>query len=180
MHSPPRPVAKYPLTRIAGPYGHPFHPIAVIIPIGAWVSSVVFDLIAITQSSPAPFVMGARILILIGLIVAVVAAVLGFLDWLTIPRGTPARATGTTHMILNLIAMGIFLASLLLRGDIFSGSGSGSGSSSEGVSTLAVILSIGGLAILSISGWLGGKLAHTFGVRVADEQTQREGLEPLP
>lgn len=172
MHSPPRPAAKYPLTRIAGPYGHPFHPIAVIIPIGAWVSSVVFDLIAITQSSPAPFVMGARILILIGLVGAVVAAVLGFLDWLTIPRGTPARATGTTHMILNLIAMGIFLASLLLRGGIFS--------EDEGVSVFAVILSIGGLAILSLSGWLGGKLAHTFGVRVADEQTQREGLEPLP
>ena len=176
MHSPPRPIAKYPLTRIAGPYGHPFHPIAVIIPIGAWVSSVVFDLIAITQSSPAPFVMGARILIIIGLIGAVVAAVLGFLDWLTIPRGTPARATGTTHMTLNMIVMGIFLASLLLRGDIFSDSGS----YGEGVSTLAIILSIGGLAILSLSGWLGGKLAHTFGVRVADEQTQREGLEPLP
>lgn len=172
MHSPPRPAAKYPLTRIAGPYGHPFHPIAVIIPIGAWVSSVVFDFIAITQSSPAPFVMGARILIVIGLIGAVVAGVLGFLDWLTIPRGTPARATGTTHMILNLIAMGIFLASLLLRGGIFS--------DSEGVSTFAVILSVSGLVILSLSGWLGGKLAHTFGVRVADEQTQREGLEPLP
>lgn len=172
MHSPPHPAAKYPLTRIAGPYGHPFHPIAVIIPIGAWVSSVVFDLIAITQSSPGPFVLGARILIVIGLIGAVVAALLGFLDWLTIPRGTPARATGTTHMILNLIAMGIFLASLLLRGDLFS--------DSENVSTFAVILSLGGLAILSLSGWLGGKLAHTFGVRVADERTQREGLEPLP
>lgn len=168
MHSPPRPAAKYPLTRLAGPYGHPFHPIAVIIPIGAWVSSVVFDLIAIMQSQPEPFVMGARILIIIGLLGAVVAAVLGFLDWLTIPRRTAARATGTTHMIANLIVMGIFLASLLLR------------EGGEEVSTFAVILSIGGLAILGISGWLGGKLAHTYGVRVASEWTQREGLEPLP
>ena len=166
MHSPPRPAAKYPLTRVAGPYGHPFHPIAVIIPIGAWVSSVVFDLIA--QSQPEPFVMGARILIIVGLLGAVVAAVLGFLDWLTIPRRTAARATGTTHMVANVVVMGIFLASLLMRGN------------GDEVSTFAVILSICGLAILGISGWLGGKLAHTYGVRVASEWTQREGLEPLP
>lgn len=168
MHSPPRPAAKYPLTPVAGPYGHPFHPIAVIIPIGAWVSSVVFDVLAILQPSPEPFILGARILIIVGLIGAVVAAVLGFLDWVTIPRRTKARATGTMHMILNLVLMGIFLASLLLRED------------DDSVSTFAVILSVGGLLILGLSGWLGGKLAHTYGVRVADERTQAEGLEPLP
>lgn len=167
MHSPPRPAAKYPLTRLAGPYGHPFHPVAIIIPIAAWISSVVFDILAMVVSHPEPFVMGARILIIIGLAGAVLAAILGFLDWLTIPRHTTARATGLTHMVLNLVAMAIFVGSLLLRSD-------------DEISVFAVILSIGGLLILTVSGWLGGKLAHTFGVRVADERTQREGLEPLP
>jgi uncharacterized membrane protein len=167
MHSTPRPAAKYPLTLLAGPYGHPFHPIAVIIPIGAWTSSVVFDLIAVFSGTPEPFVVGARILVLIGLIGAALAVILGFLDWVTIPRGTKARATGTTHMILNLVAIGIFLASYLLRG-------------SDEVAALPIILSIGGLLILSGSGYLGGNLAHKYGVRVADERTQAEGLEPLP
>lgn len=167
MHSPPRPAAKYPLTRLAGPYGHPFHPVAIIIPIAAWISSVVFDILAMVVSNPEPFIMGARILIIIGLAGAVLAAILGFLDWLTIPRGTTARATGLTHMVLNLVAMAVFVGSLLLRSD-------------DEISVFAVILSIGGLLILTVSGWLGGKLAHTFGVRVADERTQREGLEPLP
>lgn len=29
---------------LAGPYGHPFHPILVTVPIGAWVASLVFDI----------------------------------------------------------------------------------------------------------------------------------------
>jgi hypothetical protein len=36
--------AKEPATPAAGPYGHPFHPILVTVPIGAWIASVVFDL----------------------------------------------------------------------------------------------------------------------------------------
>jgi uncharacterized membrane protein len=32
------------------------------------------------------------------------------------------------------------------------------------------------VAILGASGWLGGKLAYHYGVRVADEQTQAEGF----
>ena len=28
---------KHPGTTLAGPYGHPFHPILVTVPIGVWV-----------------------------------------------------------------------------------------------------------------------------------------------
>jgi hypothetical protein len=31
---------------------------------------------------------------------------------------------------------------------------------------------------IAVSGWLGGKLAYRYGVRVADEQTQSEGFVP--
>ena len=40
--------AKRPVTELAGPYGHPFHPILVTVPIGAWVVAFVFDLISRT------------------------------------------------------------------------------------------------------------------------------------
>ncbi|WP_375136040.1 hypothetical protein [Microbacterium sp. HMWF026] len=42
---------------------------------------------------------------------------------------------------------------------------------------VAFALSVVASAGLGISGWLGGKLAYRWGVRVADENTQREGFE---
>lgn len=160
--------AKQPRSVIAGPYGHPFHAIAIILPIGAWVSAVVFDVIVLMGAEAAPFAIGARILILIGLIGAVVASLLGIIDWTGIPKNTPARATGLAHMVINFAAMALFAGSLVLRLD------------TDELPTLALVASFAGIALLSVSGWLGGKLAHTYGVRVASETTQAEGLEPLP
>ena len=39
-------------------------------------------------------------------------------------------------------------------------------------------LSAVGIAVLGVSGFLGGKLAYRYGVRVADESTQAEGYGP--
>jgi len=33
-------LGKRPRTVLAGPYGHPFHPILVTVPIGAWIASL--------------------------------------------------------------------------------------------------------------------------------------------
>ncbi|KAA9089237.1 DUF2231 domain-containing protein [Microbacterium radiodurans] len=168
MNAAPVTRAKYPRSFIAGPYGHPFHAMAVIVPIGAWVSAVAFDVIGLVSGDVEIYAVGARLLILIGLIGAAVASVLGVIDWSSIPKGTPARSTGIAHMILNLVAMALFAGSLALRWN------------TDELPTLAVVAGGAGLVILSASGWLGGKLAHTFGVRVATEATQREGLERLP
>jgi uncharacterized membrane protein len=36
--------AKQPVSAaLAGPYGHPLHPLLVTVPIGAWLASLVFD-----------------------------------------------------------------------------------------------------------------------------------------
>jgi uncharacterized membrane protein len=39
-----------------------------------------------------------------------------------------------------------------------------------------LVLAAISLAMLAVSGYLGGKLAYRYGVRVADEQTQAEGF----
>ena len=44
------------------------------------------------------------------------------------------------------------------------------------MSVTGFVLSIVGLALLGISGWLGGKLAYHYGVQVADEETQHQGF----
>ena len=156
--------AKRPRTILAGPYGHPFHPIAVTIPIGAWVASFVFDLAAAFGEDAEAFATGAYWLIVIGCIGAAVAALVGLLDLSVIPRGTRAFRTALLHMTLNVAVLALFVVNLVLRGAQGTDAASGAG----------IALSVVALAMLGVSGWLGGQLAYRHGVRVADERTQAE------
>jgi uncharacterized membrane protein len=158
--------AKKPRTLLAGPYGHPFHPVLITIPIGAWVASLVFDLAAILGDEPQVFAEGAYWLIAIGIVGALAAAVFGLMDLSTIPRGTKALRTGLVHMTLNLIVVGLYVVNFAVR----------RAQGYDEVTGVALTLSVVALAILGASGWLGGKLAYHYGVRVADEETQAEGF----
>jgi uncharacterized membrane protein len=159
--------AKRPRTILAGPYGHPFHPVLVTVPIGAWLASVIFDIVALASTDEeASFAAGAYWLIGIGIVGAVLAAVFGLLDLSTIARGTKAFRTGLTHMVLNLTAVVLFAVSFAVRAS----------QGYEQANTIGFILGLVGLALLGVSGWLGGMLAYHYGVRVATEETQREGF----
>ena len=165
--STPDRLAKRPATPLAGPYGHPFHPILVTVPIGAWVVSMAFDITTLWAGEPEVFVKGAFWLIGAGIVGALAAAIFGLMDLLTIPRGTPAFRTGLTHMALNLTAVVLFAISFALRRDHLD---------DADATVAAVVVSAIALAILGVSGWLGGKLAYRYGVRVVDEATQAEGF----
>jgi uncharacterized membrane protein len=156
--------AKRPAFGAAGPYGHPFHPLLVTLPIGAWVSSLIFDIVARAGNDETVFSRGAYWLIGIGIIGAAVAAVFGLMDLLTIPQGTMAKRTALTHMTLNVVVLVLFIVSYLLRR-------SDGGETAE---TTPFILSIIALVLLAVSGWLGGRMAYRYGVRVADERTQAQ------
>jgi uncharacterized membrane protein len=154
---------------LAGPYGHPFHPILVTIPIGAWVCSLVFDVASHLTSTTPGLTTSAQWLIGIGVLGALAAASVGLLDLLAIPTATPAHRTALLHAGLNLTVTLAYAANFAWRyraGD--SGTATASG---------PLILSILSLAALSVSGYLGGKLAYRYGVRVADETVQAEGFE---
>jgi uncharacterized membrane protein len=158
--------AKRPVTAVAGPYGHPFHPALVTVPIGAWVASLVFDVASRFADDPEVFATGSAWLIGVGLAGAVVAASFGLLDLLAVPPGTPAFRTGLLHMGLNLTAVTLYGVSLAVR----------VGSVDEGdVTVPGFLLSVAALALVGAGGWLGGKLAYSYGVRVADEATQARG-----
>src|SRR5689334_13907079 len=103
--------AKRPVTAaLAGPYGHPFHPMLVTVPIGAWVCVSVFDIASHIVSGAGFLARGAEWLIAIGVLGALAAASIGFLDLLAIPSGTSAFRTGLTHMALNLTVTGAYIA----------------------------------------------------------------------
>lgn len=158
--------AKHPRTILAGPYGHPFHPVLITIPIGAWVASFVFDLAATFGDQPSVFAEGASWLIAIGILGALAAAVFGLMDLSAIPRGTKAFSTGLVHMTLNLIVVALYAVGFVLR----------RAQGYDEVSGTALTLSIVALVLLGASGWLGGVLAYHYGVRVADEDKQAEGF----
>jgi uncharacterized membrane protein len=161
--------AKRPVTRLAGPYGHPFHPILVTVPIGAWVASFVFDLASRLSDEPTVFAKGAFWLIGLGLLGAAAAAPVGFLDLFAIPTGTRAFRTGLLHMSLNLIVVALYIGAFLLRRGRLEQPG--------GVQTGLIVLSAVALGLLTVSGWLGGQLAYRYGVRVADETAQAEAYQ---
>ncbi|WP_432169435.1 DUF2231 domain-containing protein [Streptomyces sp. 1222.5] len=157
---------------LAGPYGHPFHPILVTVPIGAWVTSLVFDIASHVVHRPEFLTHSSQWLIAVGVIGALLAATVGFLDLFAIPAGTPAFRTGLVHMTLNLLVTAAYVGNFLWRyGAHADGGGVGAGQ---------LVLSALSVAALGVSGFLGGKLAYRYGVRVADERTQAEGFTPDP
>jgi uncharacterized membrane protein len=159
--------AKQPVSAaMAGPYGHPFHPILVTVPIGSWVASLVFDIASHVVSGPGFLTRGSMWLIAIGVIGALAAATVGFLDLFGIPPATAAFRTALTHMSLNLLVTGAYVGNFFWRHAAGTTGRVGAG---------MLALSAVSLALLGVSGFLGGKLAYRYGVRVADERTQAEG-----
>jgi uncharacterized membrane protein len=159
--------AKHPVTVLAGPYGHPVHPILVTVPIGAWTASLVFDIASHVTSSPGFLAQGSLWLIATGVIGALAAAFAGFLDLFAIPFRTPAFRTALVHMTLNLVVTAAYAGGFAWRYGGYHHPGS--------VPAGQIALSAVSLAVLAVSGYLGGKLAYRYGVRVADEATQAEG-----
>lgn len=155
---------KRPTTALAGPYGHPFHPILVTVPIGVWVASLVFDLVSRTAGDPSVFAVGSRWLIGLGVLGALLAALFGFLDLVGIAQGTAARRTAYLHMTVNLAVTTVYAVSFFLR--------DGEGAVAWGL----IVPSAAALAALGVSGWLGGKLTYRYGIRVVDETTQADGF----
>jgi uncharacterized membrane protein len=162
---------KHPVSPLlAGPYGHPLHPMLVTVPIGAWVAGLVFDIGSHVAGRAGALADGSLWLIAIGVLGALAAASVGFLDLLAIPAGTRAFRTGLVHMTLNLLVTAAYAIGFAWRRSSY-----GHGTA-VGAGQLA--LSAASLAVLAVSGFIGGRLAYRYGVRVADEATQREGLEP--
>lgn len=157
--------SKQPANPLAGPYGHPFHAIAITIPIGAWTASFVFDVIGLFSSEPTGYAEAARVLIVIGIAGALLAAVFGLMDLTRLAKGTRARRTALIHAVLNVAALVLWAVNLVIRIE-----------DADRIPVLGVVLSVVALAALGASGWLGGKLAYRYGVRVADEATQLEGF----
>ncbi|WAL75593.1 hypothetical protein OU787_31125 [Kitasatospora sp. YST-16] len=79
--------AKQPVSAaLTGPYGHPFHPILVTVPIGAWAGSLVLDIAPHAVGDPGFLARRSMWLIAVGAV--------GDLATGATPAATPAPAGG--------------------------------------------------------------------------------------
>jgi uncharacterized membrane protein len=160
--------AKQPVSAaLAGPYGHPYHPMLVTVPIGAWVISLGFDIASHVASRPAFLTEGSEWLIAVGVLGAIAAGLVGFLDLAVIPSGTRAFRTACTHMCINVTLTVAYGVDFGLR--------YGSYAHGSPVDGKLIALSLACVAALAVSGYLGGKLTYRYGVRVAAETSQADG-----
>src|SRR5436190_4509404 len=104
------------LRALGGPEGHPIHPFVVPLPIGAFVSSLIFDILTRTRPGELPWLVdGAWWLIGVGLIGAAVSAVFGAVDLLQLPRRTRAFRIALAHLALMLAVAVLFLVGYAWR-----------------------------------------------------------------
>jgi uncharacterized membrane protein len=131
----------------------------VTLPVGAFVSSLIFDILTHTKAKGLPWLVdGAYWLIGVGLVGALLAAATGLLDFRSIPRGTPARRVATRHLALNALVFALFVAAYAWRATDHLEHDK-TPVSQLGLSAVAV-------AVLLVSVWLGNALAYRHGRRV--------------
>ena len=136
-------------------FGHPVHPMLIVFPLGLLATAVIFDILYL--------IFGNRLLptasyymIAAGILGGLMAAIFGFIDWLALPNGSRAKNIGLWHGIGNVVIVGLFAVSWLLRGNNVDFIPDG----------LALILSFAGTALALITAWIGGELVYRLGVGV--------------
>lgn len=119
------------------PIGHPVHPVAVQVPIGAWLSAGILDLVPGQERA-------ARVLIGAGVVSALPAVLSGYADWSQLHE--QQQRVGLVHAAANTLATSCYVVSLVnrFRGRKIRGKAWG----------------LAGLGIVGIGGILGGHLAY--------------------
>jgi uncharacterized membrane protein len=136
--------------------GHPVHPMLIVFPLGLLSTAVIFDIIYLVSSNPQWTVV-AYYMIGAGVIGGLAAAVFGWLDWVAIPSGTRAKRIGLWHGVGNVVVLGLFILSWVLRRD-----------TPEMPPTGAIVAGLAGLILALVTSWLGGELVDRLGVGVDD------------
>ncbi len=131
---------------------HPIHPMFVVFPLGLLIYSLILDIISALSGGIPALYTTSYYLILGGFIGGLVAAIPGFVDFLSL-KGRP-KTIATAHLIINLIVVVLFIINFAIR------------ASGTPVVPGPLILSIIGIILGAISGWLGGELVYVLGVAV--------------
>ena len=141
---------------------HPIHPMLIVFPIALFIFSLVCDVVYYAGSHNTFWKGVAFYAIAGGILGALLAAIPGFIDYLSI-RDPRIKKIATTHMVLNLTVVALFIFNLGLRYN-----------APPNTDMFAVILSVVSIVVMAVSGWLGGALVYEHYVGVETPREQRE------
>jgi uncharacterized membrane protein len=149
---------------IRGLPGHPLHPPLTDVTIGMFVLAAGLGVIGKAgglsdHAGPAMW-----LALIGGLIAAVPTAATGMADWLVLPWGSERWRTATWHLTAMVTAVVLFALAAWRQHP---------GYRDGDVTTGGLILALAGVAVLTVGGWLGGKLVFVLGTRVLDEGSER-------
>ena len=132
--------------------GHPIHPMLVTVPIGLWIFSLVCDLAFVMGAGATHWATVSFWTMLGGIVFAVVAAIPGTIDMVSL-SGAPKKIA-LTHMALNVTVVLLYAVNFGMR--------------VNGAAIPGVPFALSGLAValLGVSGWLGGHMVYVHRVGV--------------
>lgn len=134
--------------------GHPIHPMLVQFPIVCFIGVLVTDIVFISNQN-AGWATASRYLLVIGLVMAALAAVAGLTDFLGDKRIQGSDAI--KHALANVIAVILEVVNLIVRLH-----------TNEPIPRIGIVLSAVVILILFYSGWKGGDLVFRHGIGVRD------------
>jgi uncharacterized membrane protein len=141
--------------------GHPVHPMLIAYPVAFYTATLLCYIVYQSNHNSFWFKV-ALVANIAGAIMAAVAALPGFIDWLFIPKDSRAKKTGLFHMVCNVIALGCYGTVALLECHKWDDVNPTLG--------LAIPLSAFGFILTLIAGFLGWGLV----------QKHHVGVDPLP
>lgn len=148
--------------------GHPLHPAITDIPIGAWLLTLIFDIVwLVSPSANGWAARGAEWLALIGILAAVGAALTGLADW-SDSYGAE-RTVGLYHAGLNSLALVLYIISFALRL-----------SAPTGENVAAAIIGFLGIASVLVAAYLGGDMVFGKGTGVNHTAWQESSHDFVP
>jgi uncharacterized membrane protein/nitrite reductase/ring-hydroxylating ferredoxin subunit len=136
------------------PLGHPIHPLLIHFPIAAFIMSFLCDVADLLGA-------GGRVgdcsflLMLIGVLTGLLAAVFGLADFQTIRRDSQARNIAAQHAFLNVVVIALYGFTLLIRYV-----------EARQLSGVSFFFAAVALTLLGYSGYLGGELVYNHGTAV--------------
>ena len=149
--------------------GHPLHPMLVPIPIGLFVWTFISDIVYLaTEKDPVWY----DIAFWTGIaawISALVAALPGIGDLLTVAMKTTAAQMAVLHGALNVTIAALYIVGTALMWD--------DGARAGTELTLVIILHAAGSGLLLVSGWLGGELSYRHHLGMVPDTTELELAE---
>jgi uncharacterized membrane protein len=137
--------------------GHPLHPPLTDVTVGAFVFATAAAVVGYTGAIADKTGPAAWLGLIGGLGVAIPTAATGFIDWLYLEWGSARWRTATWHLTAMLSAVALFALAAWRQ---YPGYEHGD------VTFAGFALSIAGLLVLMLGGWLGGSIVFVHGTRV--------------